>query len=249
MWNEKKHSEQVSAYDEVQVYVHFDQAIVHELEYIENDLTQFYLEATLQGTPLATLKANRVLPELMEEAKQFRNGKFKFPLCCLPNALSQSFHAAFAQYMATQPEGLYEIALRFFTDNPLQAGKVLAESSFRFEIAQGAQAHLQRIADENIAQGADKEEDAAVKIAAFERIKQPSEQLDYVQLTLQNRGAGDIWVMIGYNSGQKHLVNYQDSLTLVVAAGEEVYKYENNQCTTNFGYIGKKQAAQSLEIY
>ncbi len=93
MWNEKKHSQQVSAYDDVQVYAHFDQAISHELEYIEKDITHFWLEVTHQGALIATLKTNKILPELMDEAKQFKNGKFKFPLCSLPSALSQSYQA------------------------------------------------------------------------------------------------------------------------------------------------------------
>ncbi|MFN3316353.1 MAG: hypothetical protein ACK40K_06045, partial [Raineya sp.] len=116
MWNEKSHTQQANAYDDLNVYVHFDQPISHALEYIENDVTNFWLNVSTNGELIATLKANKILTELMNEAKNFQNGKFKFPLCSLPNALSQSYHAVFAQKMASLPAGTYTIELTFQTD-------------------------------------------------------------------------------------------------------------------------------------
>lgn len=249
MWNEKNSVSQVSAYDDVNVYVHFDQPISHELEYIENDITRFWLTLTNQGEVLATLKANKVVMELMDEAKNFKNGKFKFPVCSLPNALSQSFHAVFAQKMASLPAGMYAIEVTFETDNPLQKDKVLAQTSFSFELTEDAKPYLQKIAEENIAQGADVEEDAEAKKEAFARINSPSQSFDTAILTLHNKASSDIWVMIGYNSGSKYLVAYQQSITIQVPTGEAVYKVEGNECSTNYGQVSKKQAEQSLEVY
>ncbi|MFN3316354.1 MAG: hypothetical protein ACK40K_06050, partial [Raineya sp.] len=78
--------------------------------------------------------------------------------------------------------------------NPIQEGKILAQNTFQYEVSEDAKVHLQKVAEENIANGADVEEDVAAKQAAFERIKQGSVQLDTAQLTLVNRGASDIWV-------------------------------------------------------
>lgn len=249
MWNEKNHAQQANAYDDLNVYVHFDQPISHALEYIENDVTNFWLQASTNGEHIATIKANKILTELMNEAKNFQSGKFKFPLCTLPNALSQKYHAIFAQKMASLPAGTYTIELSFYTDNPLQEGKILAQNTFQFELSEDAKTHLQRVAEENIAQGADVEDDVAAKQAAFERIKQGAVQLDSTQLTLINRGAGDIWVMIGYNSGKKYLVGYQQSIQVQAPTGETIYKYEDNQCLTNYGMISKKHTEQTFEVW
>jgi hypothetical protein len=249
MWNEKNSVSQVSAYDDVNVYVHFDQPISHELEYIEQEVTHFWITLTTQDEILATLKANKVLPELIDEAKTFKNGKFKFPVCSLPNALLQSFHAVFAQKMASLEAGTHSIDVTFETDNPLQKGKALAQTSFFFELTEDAKAHLQKVAEENIAQGADIEEDTEAKKEAFERIKQSSESFDTAMLTLHNKASSDIWVMIGYNSGNKYVVAYQQSITIQVPTGETIYKVEGNECSTNYGQVGKKQATQTLEVY
>lgn len=249
MWNEKNHIPSVSAYDDVTLYALFDQSISHELEYIENDITHFWITLSTNGEFISKLKANKVLNELMDEAKTFKNGKFKFPLCALPNALSQSYHAAFAQKMATMSAGTYQIDVLFETDNPLQKDKILAEISFDFELTDDAKTHLQNIAEQNIAQGADIEEDAEAKKAAFDRINQPSEKFDTANLTLTNKGFGDIWVMIGYNSGIKTLVSYQQKINLTVPTGETLYKLENDECTTNYGQISKTQLNQSFDVY
>lgn len=209
MWNEKANAEIVSAYDDINIYVHFEQPISYELEYIENDVTNFHLILRSQGENISILKANKVLNELMDEAKNFKNGKFKFPVCCLPNALSQNFHAAFAQNMAEKPAGTYTIEVCFETDNPLQKGKILAQSSFQFEMPEDSKAHLQKITQENLAQGADIADDPEAKKVAFERINASSEKFETVNLTLINKGSEDIWVMIGFNSGNKYLVAYQ----------------------------------------
>lgn len=249
MWNEKNSISQVSAYDDVNLYVLFDQPISHELEYIEQDITHFWLKLATNGELIATLKANKVLPELMDEAKTFKNGKFKFPVCSLPNALSQSFHAVFAQKMSAMTAGVYAIEVTFETDNSLQKRKVLAQTSFDFELTDDAKPHLLRIAEENMAQGADIEEDAEAKKEAFARINSSSQSFDKAMLTLHNKASSDIWVMIGFNSGNKYLVAYQQSITVQVPTGEAVYKVEGGSCTTNYGHVSKKQESQSLEVY
>lgn len=249
MWNEKNSVSQVSAYDDLNVYVHFDQPISHELEYIAQDVTLFWLKLAVHGEAIAELKANKVLPELMDEAKNFKNGKFKFPICSLPNALSQSFHAVFAQKMSAMEAGIYPIEISFETDNAPQKGNILAQASFQFELTEDAKPHLQKIAEENTAQGADIEEDAEAKKEAFERINRPSENLATAMLTLHNRASSDIWVMIGYNSGVKYLVAYQQSITIQVPTGENVYRVEGNACSTNYGQVGKKQESQDMDIY
>ena len=249
MWNEKDSAAQVSAYDDLNVYVHFDQAISHELGYIENEVTHFMLQVSSGGEVLAELKTNRVLPELMSEAKNFKNGKFKFPLSAMPNALSQSYHALFAQKMAQKPAATYRIELSFSTDNPIQAGQSLAQAQFDFELTEDAKSYLGQIAEANIAQGADVEEDPEAKQAAFARINTPSEKFEQVMLSLVNRASGDVWVMLGYNSGQLHKVPYQQTLTLCVPAGENVYKYENQACGTNFGQVSPRHAEQRMEVY
>ena len=249
MWNEKNHIPSVSAYDDITVYAHFDQPISHELEYIENDSTNFWITLTTNGEVISKLKANKILNELMDEAKMFKNGKFKFPVCALPSALSQNYHAAFAQKMATMSAGIYKIDVLFETDNPLQKDKILAETSFEFELTDDAKSHLQKIAEENLAQGADIEEDTEAKKSAFERINQPSEKFDTANLTVSNKGFGDIWLMIGYNSNFKLLVPYQKTITMPVPTGETLYKFENNECTTNYGQISNTKLNQSFEVY
>jgi hypothetical protein len=249
MWNEKNHIPSVSAYDDVTLYALFDQPISHELEYIENDVTLFWITLSTNGEFISKLKANKVLNELMDEVKMFKNGKFKFSVCALPNALSQNYHAAFAQKMATMSAGTYKIDVNFETDNPLQKDKILAETSFDFELTDDAKSHLQNIAEQNIAQGADVEEDAEAKKAAFERINQPSEKFETTHLTLINKAFGDIWVMIGYNSENKLLVPYQKSITVSAKTGETLYRLEGDECTANYGQISKMHLNQSFEIY
>ncbi len=249
MWNEKTHVPKVSAYDDINLYVLFDQPVSHELEYVENDVTNFWLTLKTQGAEISTLKANKVLNELMSEAKSFKNGKFKFPVCSMPNALSQSYHALFAQKMAGKPAGKYEIEATFHTDNPVQKGKTLASVTFTFDLEEGAKAHLLKTASENLANGADKQDDPAAKAAAFDRINQPSQKFDNVELTLVNKAGTDIWVMLGYNSGKKHLVTYQKSITLTVPAGTELYKFSGSECTTNYGTVGRTKAKQSFDVY
>lgn len=249
MWNEKNHVSNVSAYDDMNIYAHFDQPISHELEYIENDITHFWITLATNGEFISKLKANKVLNELMDEAKMFKNGKFKFPVSALPSALSQNYHAVFAQKMATMPAETYKIDVLFETDNPLQKDKILAEISFDFELTDDAKTHLQNIAEQNIAQGADIEEDAEAKKAVFDRINTPSEKFDTANLTVSNKGFGDIWLMIGYNSDFKVLVPYQKTVTMPVPTGETLYKFENNECTTNYGRISNTKLNQSFEVY
>lgn len=249
MWNEKNHASTVSAYDDITIYAHFEQPISHQLEYIENEVTYFWITLKTNGEVISKLKANKVLNELMDEAKMFKNGKFKFPVSSLPNALSQSYHAAFAQKMVTMSAGTYQIEVDFETDNPLQKDSILATTSFDFELTDDAKTHLQKIAEENIAQGADVEEDAEAKKAAFERINQPSEKFDTTNLTLINKAFGDIWVMIGYNSANKLLVPYQKSITVSAKTGETIYRLEGDECTANYGQISKMQLNQSFEVY
>jgi hypothetical protein len=172
MWNEKSHATQVSSFDSVDVYVHFDQPISHDLEYIENDVTRFWVEITHNGELVSRLAANKVLNELMDEARMFKNGKFKFSLCKLPDALTQHFHAAFATYMAGQPAGSYTLVATLYTDNPLQVGKPLAERQFTFVVEPNSAEHLQKVAQVNTENGADREEDPEAKAAFYARMNQ-----------------------------------------------------------------------------
>lgn len=166
-WNEKTHCPTIESWDPVEVHVRFDQPIVHELEYVEKDVTLFWVEVTLNGEVVSRLATNRVLPELMDEARTFRNGRFRFSLCKQPDAMSQHFHAAFPKAAAELAPAAYPVTLKLFTDNPLQEGKVLAEQTFVFEVAAGSADHLKKVAEENAAQGADQVDDAAAKAEKY----------------------------------------------------------------------------------
>lgn len=166
-WNDKTHSPTIESWDPVEVHVRFDQPIVHELEYVEKDVTLFWVEVVLNGEVVSRLATNRVLPELMDEARTFRNGRFRFSLCKQPDAMSQHFHAAFPKAAAGLAPGVYPVELKLYTDNPLQEGKVLAERTFTFEVAAGSSDHLNKVAEENAAQGADQVDDAAAKAEKY----------------------------------------------------------------------------------
>ena len=95
-WNDKTHSPRIESWDPVEVHARFDQPISHELGYVDKDVTLFWLDVLVADAPVSRLTLNKVLPELQDEAKTFKNGRFRFPLCKLPDALSQTYHAAFA---------------------------------------------------------------------------------------------------------------------------------------------------------
>lgn len=162
-WNDKTPCPSIESWDPVEVHVRFDQPIVHELEYVDKDVTLFWVEVGLDGLVVSRLATNRVLPELQDEARTFRNGRFRFALSKQPDALSQHFHAAFPKAAADLKPGRHAVTLKLFTDNQLQEGKVLAEGAFTFEVVEGSADHLKRVAEENEAQGADKVDDAAQK--------------------------------------------------------------------------------------
>lgn len=249
MWNETEHSQEVYATDLIEAHVKFDQPISHELEYIEKDITRFYLTLKTSDTVISRITANKVLNELMTEAKDFRNGKFRFPISKAPDALSLTYHAAFAAVMAEKPAGTYPIEVSFETDNPLQQGKVLAQCQFNFILGVTDGDYLRQIAADNSAQGADKEEDPEAKKEFYDNLNKPKEKFDTVLVTLTNKGSGDIVVMAGYNSGLKYLVNYQGSVEVPIPASTELYRYENGSCGTNYGKVGATQASQVVEVY
>ncbi len=166
-WNDKTHSPRIESWDSVEVHARFDQPISHELGYVDKDVTLFWLDVLVGGAPVSRLDLNKVLPELQDEAKTFKNGRFRFPLCKLPDALSQTYHAAFAETLATYAPGVYPVTVDLWTDNDLQKGAALATLTFEFEVAAGSADHLKSIADQNRALGADTLDDAEAKTAAF----------------------------------------------------------------------------------
>lgn len=171
-WNDKTHAPTVESWDPIDVHVRFDQPIAHALEYIDQDVTQFWIDVSTAGTPISTLRANKVLAEINDEARTFKNGRFKFALCKLPDALSQHYHAAFAATMAALPPGTHPVTLTFWTDNGLQKSGPLATLTFDFVLAEGSADHLRQVAAVNLEHGADQVDDPVAKAAAFERIRQ-----------------------------------------------------------------------------
>ena len=250
MWNETANSSEFYGTDLLEAHIRFDQPISHELEYIENDVTRFFLTLESNGQFISRLSANKVLNELMTEAKDFRNGKFRFPICKMPDALTPNYHAAFAAAMAEMPAGTHEIKAIFETDNPLQKGKVLAEGSFSFILSDADRDYLRSVAAENNAKGADQEEDVEAKAAFYQNLGKPAEKHELVNVTLANKSSGEICVMAGYNSGTKYIVGYQASLQVSIPSGTELYRYDEQQgCSTNFGTVGSKEAALTMEVY
>lgn len=204
MWNEKNHAAAVSSFDSLDVYVHFDQPISHELEYVEKDVTRFWVEIAHNGQLISRLTANKVINELMDEAKMFKNGKLKFSLCKLPDALTQHFHAAFAAYMANQPEGSYDLTATLFTDNPIQNGNPLGQARFSFTVEPGSHDHLRNVAQVNTENGADQEEDPEAKAAFYANLNKPMETRTSSTQTvkLQFKGSGgDVRIRIQTGPG------------------------------------------------
>jgi len=165
LWNEKDHVALIESWDPIEVHVRFDQPISHELEYVDKDVTLFWVEVAVAGEPVSRLVANKVLPELMDEARSFKNGRFRFSLMKAPDALSQHHHARFAEVMAERAPGRYPVTLTLYTDNAQQAGKALAEASFELALEAGSQDMLRDVAAKSREAGADQLEDAEAKAA------------------------------------------------------------------------------------
>lgn len=246
LWNEKDHCPSVSVYDDLTLWAHFDQPVSHELEYIENDITRFWVDLELNGEPAARLSANKILAELMDEAKTFKNGKFKFPILSMPNALSNSYHAAFALKLAGMPAGKYTVNARFYTDNPIQQDRVLAELNFELDLPEGAQGHLQQVAQANLEQRADREDDVQAKAEAFERIKQGGAKFDTVRLTLQNTTSAPQWLRVG--TGEKIYVEAQSSVTVSAPAGDMVYQVKDEHMSRQLGTVSPRAEEQTIVV-
>jgi hypothetical protein len=211
-WNEKTHCTSIECWDPVEVHVRFDQPIVHELEYVDQDVTLFWVEVALNGEIVSRLATNCVLAELQDAMRMFRDGRFRFSLCKLPDALTNHRHARFAARAATLAPGAYPVSLTLFTDNQLQAGKPLAEATFTFEIAPGSAEHLAKIAADNEAEGVDQVDDAAAKAERFAQLwqhKGPSKSAaGSVKVKLAARHA-DTRVRIHEGPGRSSVITVQ----------------------------------------
>lgn len=175
-WNETTHQPLIESWDPVEIHARFDQPLSHALEYVDKDVTLFWLEVFVGETPVSRLVIDKVLPELMDEARTFKKGRLRFPLCKLPDALSRTHHATFAETLADYPPGTYPVTVSLWTDNDLQKDAPLATMTFDFALAPGSADHLRSIAEQSRALGADALDDPEKKAAFFKKLWAPSDR-------------------------------------------------------------------------
>jgi len=254
-WNDKTHSPRIESWDSVSVHARFDQPISHELGYIDKDVTLFWLDVLVGDAPVSRLALNKVLPELQDEAKTFKNGRFRFPLCKLPDALSQTYHAAFAETLATYAPGVYPVTVALWTDNDLQKDTALATLTFEFEVAAGSADHLKSIADQNRALGADTLDDAEAKTAAFkarwasDKPKATSASTIRVKLAAKH---GDVRVRLHTGPGASLPTTVSKNVTtdwhtLQVSSKIELLDYQDNR-TNDILTVVAGMDGQTLDV-